>query len=295
MATATEVRTRLNRQIDRLPVLPAVIGQLMTLDRDDDEYFAHVLELVEADPSYSARVLAAANAASSSPRSPITSVRMSLARLGSTGASNLILAMAVSRVFVPRSDWERSLWRHSLQVAVTMRKLVHHGAGRLALDADEAFTVGLLHDVGRFVLLGEAPEELERIDNTCWDTPEKLLELELEICGLSHGEIVEMACERWGLPADIGELVRRHHESGVAITDGPVDRMIGMVHFADLAVFPSALPGSPGYDVMGVEAVESDLLPLVPDGFTISAEDLHRIITSAIAEVDETCAALGIR
>jgi len=294
MATAAEVRTRLHRQIDRLPVLPAVIGKLMTLDRDDDEYFSQVLELIEADPSYSARVLAAANAASSSPRSPVTSVRMSLARLGSTGASNLILAMAVSRVFVPRDDWERSLWRHSLQVANTMRKLVHHGAGRLALDADEGFTAGLLHDIGRFVLLDEVPDELRRIDEGGWEHPEELIELERKICGLTHGEIGQIACERWGLPAKIGQLVRRHHEPGVSLTGGEIDEMIAMAHFADMAMFPSAMPGTPGYDAQSLDVIEAELLPRVPVGFSITGERLQELIVSAAAESDQTCALLGL-
>lgn len=292
--SSDEVRGRLHRRIDELPVLPSVIGQLMTLDREDENYFDRVLALIEADPTFSARVVSAANSAESAPRSPISSVRMALARLGSAGAANLILAMAVSRVFVPRDDWERSLWRHALQVAVAMRMLAPHSTDPVAFDADEGFAAGLLHDVGRFVLLGEAPDTLRRIDEGDWDDPEALVALERSICGLSHGEIGEMACTRWGLPETISEVVRRHHEPNWAPVGGGVSAMIAMVHFADLAMFPSAMPGTPGYDSAEIETIENDLMPKVPKGLVLTAEQLHGLIVTVTEEVDVTCRSLGI-
>ncbi len=282
MAIDRELQKRLRRRIDDLPVLPTVVGQLMVLDKDDVGYFDRLLELVESDPTFSARMLSAANSASSSPRSPVTSVRAALARLGSSGAASMILAAAVSRVFVPRDDWERSLWRHGLQVAGAMRVL--------AGVADEAHAAGLLHDIGRFVLLGEAPDTLRRIDEGQWDNPEELLDLERSICGMTHGDLGKMASDRWGLPGPLGEVVLRHDEPNVDATAGPTEAVLAILHFADLAMFPSAMPGAPGYASLGVDSVDQEL----PAGLRLSAGLLHEMIRTVTVEVDDTCRALGL-
>ena len=99
-----------------------------------------------------------------------------VARIGSLHAANLVVALGISRVFIPRDDWERSLWRHALQVALAARALVAH-AQPSGLAPDEAYLVELLHDVGRFVMFQEAPDQLRRVDEGDWDTPEALIGL----------------------------------------------------------------------------------------------------------------------
>lgn len=294
LTSGVGLQNRLERRIDNLPVLPTVVGQLLMLDREDDRFFDRVLRLVESDPSFAARMLSAANSASSAPRVPVTSVRSALTRLGSVGASNMILAVAVTRVFIPRDAWERSLWRHALQVGGALRALtlaVHEPFG---FTADDAFAAGLLHDIGRFVMFEEAPDLLRQIDEGGWNSPGELIETEREICGVSHTELGAHACERWGLPHLLADVVRRHHEPDIDPNAGPVDALIALTHFTDLAMFPSAMPGSPGYDAAGVEVIEAELMPKLPDGFIISANSLHDIISTVTAEVDDICRALGI-
>lgn len=266
----------------------------MTLDRDSDEFFDEVLELIEGDPTFAARLLAAANSASSAPRHPIQSVRGALTRLGSTGASELILAIAVSRVFIPRDPWEKSLWRHALQVAGAMRALAAFTDRELGLDADVAYTAGLLHDIGRFVLFGESPDLLREVDEGDWDSPERLVEVEQAICGFTHTELGHMACEHWSLPRTIGRVALRHHEPIAGPAMGDVARLVELARFADLAMFPSALPGTPSYADAGEAAIETELIPKLPSGLAISTPVLMETIAKVSADVDDTSAALGL-
>lgn len=283
----------MERRIDTLPVLPAVVSELMKLDREQENYFDEVLRLVESDPNFAARILAAANAAADAPRSRITSIRRALTRLGSTEAANTILTVAITRVFMPRDDWEKSLWRHSIQVAVALRNLVH--ASPLAdIRTDEAYTAGLLHDIGRFVLFGEAPKALRAIDEGHWETPEELVKMERSVCGFSHAELGAMACTQWKLPELLTSVVRRHHDVDIIPSRGEVDTLLAAVRFADLAMFPSALPGSTGYEDADVETVESELVPKLPDFFDFDAEMLHIILQSSARDSEGMCRAIGL-
>lgn len=293
MRTPASLRKRLERRIDDLPVLPTVVGKLMALDREQENYFEEVLSLIEADPSFAARILAAANSASDAPRARITSVRRALTRLGSTRASNTILAVAVSRVFVPRDDWEKSLWRHSLQVAVALRTLIH-ASPRADIRTDEAYTAGLLHDVGRFVLFGEAPASLRRIDEGNWGCPTELIALEREICGLTHAEIGSLACQRWRLPEVLVAVVRRHHDARPDPTRDEVAALVAAVQFADLAMFPSAVPGATGYDEANLDVLTAELLPKQPPFFDFDAASLQVLLQSSARESAQMCTMLGL-
>ncbi len=274
-------------------MLPAVVSQLMALDRQQENYFEEVLRLVESDPNFAARILAAANAAADAPRARITSIRRALTRLGSTEAANTILTVAVTRVFMPRDDWEKSLWRHSIQVAVALRNLVH-ASPHADIRTDEAYTAGLLHDIGRFVLFGEAPQALRSIDEGDWETPEELVQRERSVCGFSHAELGAMACAQWKLPELLTSVVRRHHDADIIPSRGPVDTLLAAVRFADLAMFPAAVPGSTGYEDADLETVDTDLVPKLPPFFDFDAEMLRIILQSSARDSQSMCRAIGL-
>ena len=292
MSDGPTVRSSVERHLDALPILPAVIAQLMTLDRADDDYADRVVELIGAEPNFSARVIAAANSAASAPRSPITTLGPAVARIGSVDAANLVVAVGVSRVFVPRDRWERSLWRHALQVAFAARSLVAH-ARPDGINPDEAYLVGLLHDMGRFVLFAEAPDKLREVDEGDWDTPQGLLDLEVEICGIDHAELGALACEKWSIPRMVGDAVATHHAAPAAPTD-TVGRLAAIVAFADLAMFPSAMASADGYAAADLDTIADELHPLLPDDLAMSAERLHRIIIDVTEEAEATLGVLGL-
>lgn len=294
MSSVNALGARLEQRITELPVLPTVVGQLMVLDREEEGYFERVLELIESDPTFAARVMAAANGAASSPTNPISSVRSALARLGSSGASAMVLSVSVSRIFIPRDPWEKSLWRHALQVAGAARALTKYVDPGVTLSGDDAYTAGLLHDVGRLVMFGESPETLREIDEGSWESRDTLIALERSICGLTHTELGAMACEQWALPDSLADSVLRHHEPQTDVRGRTVEALIATVQFADLVMFPSAMPGTPGFVEAARRTVEDVLMPKVPTGLSVSAKDLHEVIVATAAQADATCAALGI-
>lgn len=289
-----ELQRRIEEHLDQLPMLPMAVTRLLALDPSDDEYAAQVVEILEGEPNFAARILKAANSAFSWPADPITTLSHAIARIGSIGAVNLVLAMAVTRVFVPRDPWEQSLWRHAVQVAHAARMLARKG-GVADVNPEEAYVVGLLHDVGRFVLFQEAPDYLRSIDEGHWDTPDTLVDEERAICGLNHAEIGSIACEKWGLPTRIEQAIRSHHDPLPETYDSVDAKLTALVRLADLAMFPSALPDSPSHHAtMDDDEFDDFLAPKVPPFVDLDAAGLRRLISEAAAAADDACEALGI-
>lgn len=268
------------------------LANLLTLDPGDDNYFDEVLQILEAEPNFSARILIAANSAESAPAQPVTTVSGAVARIGSRGAANLVLALAVTRVFVPRNPWERSLWRHGVQVAHAARAFASHVEGG-NVHPDEAYAGGLLHDIGRFVLFQEAPEGLRAVDESDWETPVAMIEQEREICGITHPELGAMACERWRLPEVITRIVREHHENLSERSPAATDELTQVVQLADLAMFSSAKSGLESASLDTTDRAER-LQPHIPSFLSLPGPQLVALMERAEADADEACRTLGI-
>lgn len=288
----TVLRQRIESRIEDLPILPAVLMKLMALSRAAEDFPEQVLALIEVEPGYAARVLSVANSAASAPATPISSLRAAITRIGSARAVDLVTAAAVTRVFVPRDPWEKSIWRHSLQVAVAARALTLRADDR-DLPPDEVYAAALLHDLGRLIMFSEAPDLLRRMDEGDWESPETLVLAERAICGVAHTELGAMACRQWDLPETIVIAVRDHHDSPIAVPRTRQAKIATLMRFADLAMFPSALPGTLGWAEASQALVGRVLVPKLPSFIKMTAADLHTLIRTAAAESEVMARALG--
>ena len=207
--------------VQELPVLPAVIVRLMDLEPDADGFFDEVLSLAGHDPTFAVRVIHALNAAYAAPTQPIESLRGAIARLGASHIRDLVTAMSVAEVFVPRTDHEVDLWVHAVEVATAARLIARDG--RSSVDEHQAHLCGLLHDMGRFVMFDRTPEKLRVVNEHDWADTEALLDAEQREFGYHHTEIGHALCVRWGLPVHLGHVVRDHHRPIASLVPGRGD------------------------------------------------------------------------
>ncbi len=286
------IKDMLMRHVDDLPVLPRVVVRLMALDPKEPKYFERVVSLIEAEPALAARVLALANSAASAPRTPIPTLLAAVPRVGSATASNLVLALSVTRVFVPRDDWEKSLWRHAMQVGLLARALALRFSDP-DLHADVAYTCGLLHDLGRFIMFQDAPEALRQIDEGDWDAPEALVAAERSICGLTHTELGAHVCANWRLPPTVIGVIRDHHLAPQKLPPGGGGKLLSIVRWSDLAMFPSAMPGTPGNEHANDDTLKT-LLEKGPAFLHLTPQSLRSMLKTVAGDAEAMCVALGL-
>lgn len=200
----------IERRLEELPLLPSVVARLMALSPNDENYFEEILRLSEEDPPFALRLIKVANCSSSAPVTPVTNLHAAVVRIGARQIANLVMSVAVTRVFVPSTQGERNLWIHSLETAMAARTIARI-ARPLGLDPEEAYLCGLMHDIGRFVLFKDATEDLAQVDESGWSTPKQLVESEQKTYGFDHAELGWRACRKWCLPDRIADVVRYHH------------------------------------------------------------------------------------
>lgn len=224
---------RLTGHLDALPLLPGVVVQLLQANSSNDNYFEEITRLIGLDPAFATRVLSYANSSANAAPSakPLTRLTDALVRLGTTEAVNVVLASSAARVFIPRKEWERGLWRHAIDTAELARRVGVLLCGE-RVDPDEVYLAGLLHDLGRFILYLEAPESMRDIEESTWETPQALIESETRICGFDHAQLGYLAAVKWSLPERLATVIRRHHEDPRAL-DTPLRAVVAAVRIAD--------------------------------------------------------------
>ncbi len=223
----------LSGKIDELPLLPHVLTRILQIDTDADDYFEQFELLSKEDPALAVKLLSMANSAASSPQNTIVTIRGALSRIGVATVGELVASLAVQRVFVPTKPSQVKLWCHSIIVAVVSEQIAKLTPD-LKIDPSQAYLCGLLHDIGRFVMLEHASSELLQVEEHEWDSPEKLIEADIEVFRFTHCELGYLACGHWGLPQTIADVVRDHHrEISSKVEVGSFTALLFCVQLAD--------------------------------------------------------------
>jgi len=215
-------------RMTRLPTLSTTYSEISRLATDPSSSAADIARVMERDPAMSAKVLQLVNSAYFGTPQRIIAVPQAVVYLGVGLLKGLVLSSQIFGALEatsPAPSLLQQFQNHALLVAQVARSLV-----RDPKKADEAFTAGLLHDVGSIVLAHEMPEQADAVSRYV-SQGRSACEAECEILGVSHAEVGAYLLGVWGLPFALTEVAAFHHHPS-AITEGPGD-LIAAVHAAD--------------------------------------------------------------
>lgn len=192
-----------------LPPLPGSALRVAMLSLDLNVSTTAVAAAIGCDPILAARILRAANSPLYAVERKFTSLPSAVNALGNLAINQLVVIYAVSDAFhqnTKHSRLERPLWRHSVAVGVTAREIA---AAINSRSGDEAFLCGLLHDVGKLLLLRRDADVYAQIEEPL--TEQERTELEREIYNFTHAEVGALVARRWGLDEELGRAIFNHH------------------------------------------------------------------------------------
>jgi putative nucleotidyltransferase with HDIG domain len=262
--------------IERFPALPAVAARILEASLSENVDLKALLALVRNDPALASHLIRVANSAAHHFSSKVTTVERAGTLLGLTAVRNAVLGVTVFRHLSQEKGGRLALelWQHSVAVALSCEKL----AERFGVDPGEGFVLGLLHDVGKFVLLSAAYRPQEGWAGRALG--EHLsAERERELFGMDHAQIGARILERWRLPAALFEVVAAHHDPAVpAVEAHPRARAVKLLQTAEALACGSHLGLEAGEAKAGAlekvkpEEIEALRVGLYRDVARLSAE-----------------------
>jgi HD-like signal output (HDOD) protein len=181
-------------------VLPQVVYKIMEMTSTTDSSAALLEKAIVIDPGFSAKILTQANSAYYALPRKVTSIREAVAFLGFRAVRQLAMAVGVFDIFVGKTDREslrrRAWWRHSIDTAVCCRMASDKLGLRLS---DEAYTVGLLHYIGKTLMDRSNPAEYEKV-MLLVEKGASDIQAERAVFGCDHIEVGMAATRKWGFP-----------------------------------------------------------------------------------------------
>jgi putative nucleotidyltransferase with HDIG domain len=268
------------RSIDQIATLPDITVQIIQAVEDPRNNAYQLLRIVSHDPALAARILKVVNSSFYGLRVEITSLERAIALLGMNAIKNLAVASTVSSMFrsgpICHGLEATDLWDHSVAVAVCAREL----ARGMALEcSDEAFLVGLLHDVGLLLEHQLYGAQLRAICEEARASRRHFRDLEHERLGFDHAELGGAVAQRWKFPAGISAAIRHHHDPAAAPAEH--QSLARLVHVADTLCCQSI----GGFNLTGlhqqIEDPAIEMIPLSWDVLNATRDNLAQLIDMA--------------
>lgn len=228
-----------------LPPLPRAALRVAELTEDLTASARAVADTIGADPVLAAKIIRAANSPLYARARAIATLPAAVAALGHHAIHMLVVVLIAFDFFHRKSKnmaLRRAIWEHSLTTALASREICEALGLRLG---EQAFLSGLLHDIGRLVLLCHDAERYTEMNSGVGE--QELLVREREAYGYDHAVIGEHVARYWKLPREIAQVIKYHH------TPEEAGEYALMAYVVDAADALSNFAGDAGDDLSSVK------------------------------------------
>ncbi len=219
--------------LERIPSLPKHVAALRALLDQPDPDLGAMGQVVGQDIGLAMTILKLVNSAYLAAGRPITDLQQAVAFLGVSNLRELLeqrgQRMAPTEALAAGLDLE-GVWAHSQEVAQRASTWVLAATGDAALAA-EAYSVGLLHDVGVVVLATSPVLHYGEILQMIVREGESMLSQERKVLGTDHCRVGAALLSLWALPETFGAVVRAHHCEHLEAHSSLVSLAIYAAHF----------------------------------------------------------------
>jgi HD-like signal output (HDOD) protein len=213
---AESVAATVGRVVGAKP-FPVAAQRLAEATRDPDCSLVQVVRILERDMALSARVLRLVNSASFALRTPCTSVRHAASLVGTQKLNQLATTAAILDMVDHTSVHASRILEHSAVVGGLCRYLGVH----LGLPADELFTCGFLHDIGKLMLLEVEGKRYGELLTEVGEEYDAIHLYERDLFGFDHALLAGHVLSRWSIPDPVPKVVAWHHHVTRAYEEGP--------------------------------------------------------------------------
>jgi len=226
-----DIRQEIER-VNEIVTLPTILTEIMKELGKEEVVTNKITRMVETDAALTSSILRVANSAFYGLRQKVESVGNAITFLGHTEISRILITFFMKqqlRKLDPRQEsaLER-LWKHSINTSAIASLVCKEYS--IALGGEE-YTAGLLHDMGKIIIIQQFVAEGEVIFKSLKESGRTDIDVEREVIGISHDEIGGLLGERWNLPAALVEVMRFHHSTNSALQFAD---LAAVVRFADL-------------------------------------------------------------
>lgn len=206
--TSRLTEAQLLAELERMPAQQAAAVRVLYVADDPTSSAAELAAAVNVDPVLTAQVMRLANSAYYGLSGRVRSADFAVTLLGFATVRSLAAAFAAGAIgrdaVIPRNFWE-----HAAASAAGAAQV----SARLGVVRPEAFSVGLLHDLGAALLCRLDPAAFQDIEEQVNQTDTRQAALfEKKAFGMDHGAVAATVLDSWRFPEEMVDAIAAHHE-----------------------------------------------------------------------------------
>lgn len=199
--------------IDSFPQLPDNIIKLKRICANPNTNFTDIVPIIEKDAGMCADILHMANSAYFAVSHEVESIKEAVRYIGFDAISDFVTIAFSNRIINGEFKNIKNLdkyFKHSEEVATATKYLAK--SANKSPELIEFFTIaGLLHDIGRLIILVVSDTKMRNFLGNTWDHKSDTATIEKIIFGINHCEIGQMICEKWNFSYQLQKAVLNHH------------------------------------------------------------------------------------
>jgi diguanylate cyclase (GGDEF)-like protein len=210
MATPLKLQAILQK-FDHLPSMPGVAIKLIEAIQKPDPDFREIAGFISTDAALSAKVLKIINSPFYGLINKITTIDQAIRLLGLNTVKNLSLSLILKTNFLKKGPSGLNLagfWKESLVGAIAAKVLAERAKVK---NAEEAFFLGLLKDIGSLTMAYLLPDQYSVVQSEIKTKKISSQDAENQVFGFNHTDVGALLTKSWGLPETFHIPIQHHH------------------------------------------------------------------------------------
>ena len=270
--TGEALKKKILKNVMDLPPMPQTVIKAREIIEDPSSDFQDLAELFETDQAIATKILKLANSPYYGLSGKVSSIQRASVVLGHKTLGELITMGGTSSLLSNRLEGygmdSGALWKHSLAVAFGARIIANKVEPSFSNDA---FTSGLIHDVGKLILDPYIIERWELFEDYMADSQNTFLNAEKDILELDHSELAAEVCKNWNIPQSLSIAIRYHHRP----SDSDGSKLAYLIHVADAISMMAGIG-------LGFDGTLYHMDDTALEFLGLKEEDLHEIMSDML-------------
>ncbi len=227
----SDVKERILKDVESLPTFPENIIELQQLCNRKEASIDMISERISRDPALTADVIKLSNSAGFVPGKKISTIKEAVKIIGLKNLYFILTASTAKKILSNKYKKFELIWEHCIRVAFYSRQIAK--LKKFGNIADSAFITGLLHDIGKIVLLSADDNIINIISEITKNKQLRSSSILEEISiGISHAEIGGLIAEKWNFPDNLKMSITNHHSPLNSVTENK--DLTYIVYFANM-------------------------------------------------------------
>jgi putative nucleotidyltransferase with HDIG domain len=236
--------------------------------------------VLESDEGLSARVLKIANSVFYDRGGGSRTIIEAVSVVGITELRNLLNATILAGLFPARHVLRAEFWGHNVATAITARSVART---LLPSQLERAFLAGLMHDVGKLLMLQQHGDNYARVVRHGLSEQIASVQAEVQQYAFDHTQVGQMVAEKWRFSRELYDAISDHHKPWKDVTR---DSLTAIVKLSDHIAHVSASVATK--DAAGYQRIHASLLDEAWEYFGVPAKEQKRLMQDvALAMGDE--------